>query len=165
VSTHEDASIHLSHKPVEFPKSQIVYSPGHASGGASRAIPGRVKISADVLDGQARDTIEIDEVFTLKMLGDTNERCVACEVVKLAGRRLVVKVSGYISSDTGIRIDCDDSFLLGEVLACWREGPGSEIFAAIELRQAMPRLTELARLRAKFSGATYPLDLVVRQSA
>jgi hypothetical protein len=151
---------------VEFPRSQSLYSSGQPSGSPSRSNSGRAKVSTTVLDGsQTRGKIEIDEIFTLKMLGDPDERCVACEVIKLAGRRLVVKVSGYVSRDAGIRIDCDDSFLLGEVLACWHEGPGSEIFAAIELRQAMPRLTELARLRAKFSGTACPLDLVVRQSA
>ena len=40
-----------------------------------------------------------------------------------------------LAQDTGVRIDCDDSLLLGYVLGCWRET--SATFIAIELEQAL----------------------------
>jgi hypothetical protein len=64
---------------------------------------------------------------------------------RLVGRTLIAQVSEYLKLETCVRIDCDDAFLLGEILDCWREGPAT--FAAIQLLQALTGLEELARLR------------------
>ena len=80
--------------------------------------------------------LQLDETFTLKVLGKTEERLVACKAAKVVGRRLIAKVSEHLRQDTCIRITCiridrNDSFLWGEVLGSWYEG--SAIFAAIEM--------------------------------
>src|SRR5437867_1115451 len=79
-----------------------------------------------------------EETFTMKVLGETHQRLVACKSAHVVGRRLIAKVSERLCPDTCIRIDHDNSFLWGEVLGCWSEG--SAIFAAIELKHALSGL-------------------------
>jgi hypothetical protein len=110
--------------------------------------------------------LQFDETFTLKVLGETEERLVACKAAKVVGRRLIARVSEHLCPDTCIQIDRDDSFLWGEVLGSWYEG--SAIFAAIEMNQALYGLDELARtLRDEFGGVRpqIRLELALRQCA
>ena len=104
----------------------------------------------------------LDETFTMQVLGETQQRLVACKAANVVGRRLIVKVSEHICQDTCIRIDRDDSFLWGEVLGCWYKG--SAIFAAIKLKHTLSGLDELARLRSKFRESA-PDPLAMRQCA
>jgi hypothetical protein len=78
------------------------------------------------------------------------------------GRKVLVKTSSPVSADTCIRIDCDDSLILGHVLGCWREN--LTIFAAIELEDALVGLSKLTRFHTRCSKLTTPeLALVPRR--
>jgi hypothetical protein len=90
--------------------------------------------------------LEVEEEFTFKVLLDEGGGHLASgTVAKLVGRRLIARVSEHLKPDTCVRIDCDDAFLLGEILGCWREE--SATFAAVELLQALTGLEKLTRLR------------------
>jgi hypothetical protein len=105
--------------------------------------------------------VEIKEKFAFRVLDEAGGHLASGRVVHLVGRRLIARVSEYLKSDTCVRIDCDDTFLLGEILGCWREGPAT--FAAVELLQALTGLEELARLQEKYWDSPQPLKPEVRQ--
>ena len=86
----------------------------------------------------------LGEEFLIRVLG-TEEFSVTCSLPKLAGRRLVGRLSAPVPVEACIEIDCDDALLLGEVLGIWREG--SSIFGAIEIQQALVGLDELKAIR------------------
>ena len=90
--------------------------------------------------------LEIEEVFILNVLGETGDHLVSGRAMKLIGRRLIAQVSEWLQPGSGIRIDCDDAFMLGEVLGSWREEDA--IFAALDLQQGVTRLAEWAARRA-----------------
>jgi len=85
--------------------------------------------------------VQLPERFVIRMLG-AKEQSIDGTGIKLVGRRLIARVAETMSAGELVRIDVQDAFLLGEVLGCWREG--SAVFAAIELQQALTRLSELA---------------------
>lgn len=114
------------------------------------------------IDNASERPLLFDETFTLKVLGETQQRLVGCKAANVVGRRLIAKVSEHLGRDTCIRIDRDNSFLWGEVLGCWYEG--SAIFAAIELKHTLSGLDELARLRSEFREST-AAPLALRQCA
>lgn len=107
--------------------------------------------------------LEIKEEFTLRVLDEAGEHTVSGRPVKLVGRRLIAQVSERLEPDTCVRIDCDDAFLHGETLGCWVERGST--FAAVELHQALTRLTELARLRRQSWDPESVLIRRRRQSA
>lgn len=86
--------------------------------------------------------VALPERFTIRILGPS-ARTVDGKAVGIIGRRLIVQVAESVPAGEAVRINAPDSFLLGEVLGCWRQ-PGA-IFAAVELQQALTRLSELAR--------------------
>ena len=62
------------------------------------------------------------------------------------GRRAEVRSECAVAPGTAVRIDLEDSMLLGEVAGCGSEGP---LFVTqIEVVQAIPSLSDLARLVA-----------------
>ena len=108
--------------------------------------------------------LEIEEEFTFRVLLDEGGgHSVSGKVAKLVGRRIIAQVSEYMKPDTCVRIDCDDAFLQGEILSCWREGPAT--FAAVELLEALTGLKELARLREEHWDSPLPLKPEVLQRA
>lgn len=100
--------------------------------------------------------VELAERFGIRVLGPS-ERTVDAAAIKLVGRRLIVQIGESLPAGEPVRIDAPDSFLLGEVLGCWRER--GAIFAAIEIEQALTGLSDLAR----WMGERGPMD--VRLSA
>src|SRR5579883_2414865 len=86
--------------------------------------------------------VNLPERFTLQILG-AGERTVEAKGLKLIGHGLIAQVSDFVNPEDCVRIDCQNAFLLGEVLGSWREGMTT--FAAIEVQQALTRLSELAR--------------------
>ena len=86
--------------------------------------------------------LEIQEKFTLTVLDTREKHTVAGRVVKLVGRRLIAQISEYLRTETCIRIDCSDAFLLGEVIGCWQEG---NVTCIIDFQQALVGLRELAK--------------------
>lgn len=107
------------------------------------------------LDANDR-TLELPERFVISAIGGT-EHQVNATGIKLVNRRLIARVSESLAAGECIRINARDSFVLGEVLGCWREGQA--VFAAIELQHALTRLAELAAMM----GTTDVLEL--RRSA
>ena len=66
-----------------------------------------------------RRAVEISEVFTLRSLDDGNGHLISGRVIhQLVGQKLIAKVSEDLKPGTCVRIDCEDAFVLGEVLAC-----------------------------------------------
>ena len=92
--------------------------------------------------------VEIKEKFAFRVLDEACGHLASGRVTQLVGRRLIAQVSEYLKPDTAAQIDCDDTFLLGEILGCWREGPAT--FAAVELLQGLTGLEELARLGEEY---------------
>lgn len=107
------------------------------------------------LESEVR-SLELPERFEIRVLGSTQDR-VDATAIKLVNRRLMARVAKTIAAGEAIRIDSRDAIVLGEVLACWREG--NAIVAAIDLQHALTRLSELAVL----FGAPGPVE--VRRSA
>jgi hypothetical protein len=89
--------------------------------------------------------LEIAEDFTLSVLGEDSGSRKKAQAIKIVGRRLIARVGERLSAGTAIRIDCEDAFLMGEVLGCWQER--GAIFIALDLHHALTRLAELAELR------------------
>ena len=85
--------------------------------------------------------VVLPEAFSVVVLGD-REHLVQARALKLIGRRLIAQVSEYLNAEDCVQIGCEDAFLLGEVLGSWREGDAT--FVAIELQQALTRLSQLA---------------------
>lgn len=101
--------------------------------------PAQTFVAVNSLDQPLR----IAEQLPLRVLEHDSERVVSAVTIKLVGRRLIFRVSEYLAPDTCVRIDCEDAFLLGETLGSWREGTAT--FAAVEIRQALTGLSELAQ--------------------
>jgi hypothetical protein len=78
----------------------------------------------------------------MRVLGE-RECVITAEPQKLIGNRLIARVSSAVRPGAGVRIDCPDSFVLGEVLGCWRDGA---IFTAIELLHQVTGLGPLPDL-------------------
>jgi hypothetical protein len=84
--------------------------------------------------------------FRMTLLTEDNtDSIIFCRAQHMHGRRLVAKLSEPVPRTACVRIDCEDSLLLGEVLDCWHEG--AAVVAVIELCQALTGLAELASLR------------------
>ena len=89
----------------------------------------------------AVDIVDIKENFAFRVLDDHGGHLASGRVAHLEDRRLIAQVSEYLKPDTCLRIDCDDAFLLGEILGCWREGLAT--FAAVKLLESLTGLVEL----------------------
>ena len=109
--------------------------------------------------------LEITEDFTLKILGENGSSPLQAQAIKIVGRRLIARVGERLSEGTALRIDCEDAFLLGEVLGCWQER--GAIFVALELRHALNRLAELAEMRQEWREPQSEVREIrtIRQSA
>lgn len=107
--------------------------------------------------------LEIEEEFTFKVLDEGGGRLASGTIAQLVGKRLIAQVSEYTKPDSCVQIDCNDAFLLGEIIGCWREGPA--IFVAVELLQALTGLKELARYKEECLHPAQPLRPRIRQMA
>jgi hypothetical protein len=89
-------------------------------------------------------SVEIREQFTLLSLDDSAGHLTTGKVIQLTGQRLIAQVSEPLKPDTCVKIGCEDAFVLGEILGCWRDQ--SETFAAVKLLQELSGLEELAEI-------------------
>jgi hypothetical protein len=62
----------------------------------------------------------------------------------LVGRRAELRSESAVTPGTAVRIDLEDSMLLGEVAGCGSEG--SLFVTQVEVVEAIPSLSDLARL-------------------
>src|SRR5258708_33510883 len=99
--------------------------------------------------------VDIKEKFVFRVLDDHGGHLASGRVAQLAGRRLIAQVSEHLKPDACVRIDCDDAFLLGETLGCWREGLAT--FAAVKLLESLTGLVELTAAREEYRDC--PQDL------
>ena len=78
---------------------------------------------------------ESTKKFAFRVLDVHGGHLASGRVVRLSGRTLIAQTSEHMRPDTCVRIDCDDAFLLGEVLGCWRDGPA--ILVAVKLLESL----------------------------
>jgi hypothetical protein len=88
--------------------------------------------------------VQIREQFTLVSLDESAGHLTSGRVIQLTGQRLIAQVSEPLRPDTCVKIGCEDAFVLGEILGCWRDQ--SETFAAVKLLQELSGLEELAEI-------------------
>jgi hypothetical protein len=86
-----------------------------------------------------------DQPVRLTLLG-TSQHTINAQMVKLAGRCANVKIDRAVAHGTAVRIDLNDSLLLGEVSTCVSESDG--FVAMIGIVEAIPSLSDLAKLVA-----------------
>lgn len=65
-------------------------------------------------------------------------------IVHLNGRDAKLQASQYIPTGSAIRIDLDDSMLLGEITGCISEQ--EQFGIAVNITEAIPSMSDLARL-------------------
>ena len=89
--------------------------------------------------------------FRIHVLAE-REYTIVGEATQLAGNRLLAKLSEAVPRNSGVRIECEDSYLLAEVVTCWSaEGV---IFGVMELRHQLTGLAELAALHQEYTEAS-----------
>jgi hypothetical protein len=74
----------------------------------------------------------------------TEERVSTGRIVNLSGRGACIAIERNVPVGAALRIDLNDSMLLGEVCHC--RPVGSEYHIGIELSQVIPSMTDLAKL-------------------
>ena len=107
--------------------------------------------------------VAIREDFTLKILGDGSGRLVSGTVIQLIGQRLFAQISEHVNPATSVRIDCDDAFVLGEILGRWPEQ--SATVAVVKLLQELSGLEELAEVCGEPTALPEPLKAKVLKRA
>lgn len=86
-----------------------------------------------------------EQTVRLNVLGAAPQT-IPAQLRILVGRRAELRSESAVAPGTAVRIDLEDSMLLGEVAGCIPEG---SLFAAqIEVVEAIPSLSDLARLVA-----------------
>ena len=86
-----------------------------------------------------------EESVRLNVLG-ASPQTIPAQLRILVGRRAELRSECAVTPGTAVRIDLEDSMLLGEVAGCGTEG--SLFVTQIEVVQAIPSLSDLARLVA-----------------
>jgi hypothetical protein len=84
-------------------------------------------------------------------------------IVKLAGRMAIITVNRHVAPGAPLRIDFDDSMLLGEVWSCESEATGHRI--TVQVSDAVPRLSDLARLVSAVMSTSQGVGSVEKLSA
>lgn len=87
-----------------------------------------------------------DQPILLTVLGGAAPRQMPARMVQMSGRRAQLCMSEAIACGTPLKIQTDDSMLLGEVSACGAD-MGS-FFALVEIQDAIPSMSALAKLVA-----------------
>ena len=88
-----------------------------------------------------------DQPVRLNVLGGISPRVMAASMAHLSGRYAELSVAEVIASDAAVKIELDDSMLLGEVVACTSRDGGGYV-ARIQVVEAIPSMSDLARLVA-----------------
>ena len=66
------------------------------------------------------------------------------EIVQMKNRAAILRFEEAVAYDTPIRLDFDDSLVLGEVIACVPEG--TSFLVSLEVVEAIASVSDLARL-------------------
>jgi hypothetical protein len=91
---------------------------------------------------------QTDQAIVVTIMGDPEIRMDA-RVKNASGRGLGLMVGAAVTPGAAIRIEIDDSIVLGEAIYCRGEGGGH--FVGVELDQVLVGLMELGRILEGFS--------------
>jgi hypothetical protein len=100
------------------------------------------------MDKRREPRFEADQAVTLTVLGDCPSKQPAI-VRNASSRGLAIEVSHWIPPGSALKIEFDDSVVLGEAVYC-RNGTGKHL-VGVELDQVLCGLTELGRKLQEFS--------------
>jgi len=101
------------------------------------------------MDQRREPRFTADQPVTLTVLTDPRRR-VDGRVSNASGRGLGVVTAARVEPGAALKIEIDDSVVLGEAIYCRREH--DEYFIGVELDQVLVGLTELGRRLAAFTG-------------
>ena len=73
----------------------------------------------------------------------------AARIRNISGRGIGLEFEVPVAPGTALKVELDDSLLLGEVIYCRSEG--ASYYAGVELEQAMNGLAELSRIVSAFA--------------
>ena len=85
------------------------------------------------------------------LAGEAGEK-IDARIIELSGHGIRLTASRPVQAGQPVRIDLEDSLLLGEVCYCHR-GDGEYVFG-VSLEQAIASLSEVARLVQSIAGQT-----------
>ncbi|MEZ5351179.1 MAG: PilZ domain-containing protein [Bryobacteraceae bacterium] len=113
---------------------------------------GRDDGSVDRAGGEQRrePRMGLDQAVAIGELSEDGVRMRLGWVVDLSGRGAAVRMEDPMSPGTLVRMQWDDTLLLGEVCYCVAEGDRYRV--GLELRHSLTHLAELERLRARLLG-------------
>lgn len=93
--------------------------------------------------------LALDQAVRITCL-DENRHVVVGRAVNLSGRGIRVLLPDGLRAGQPVRVDVDDTLLLGEV--CYCEPGEKEFVVGIEIDQALGSLSDLARLNRALLG-------------
>jgi hypothetical protein len=88
------------------------------------------------------------------------KRTVACSFGERDGKRLTLTAGERIPLSTAVSVEYNDALFLGEVVACFPNGDGFELF--VEVEQVLGGLSSLMVLRSRLLGEPEPLTATTR---
>ena len=100
------------------------------------------------MDQRREPRFEADQSIVVTILGEQPTR-LAARVRNTSGRGLGLAMSRAVNPGAAIRIEIDDSVVLGEAVYCRGESEG--YFIGVELDQVLVGLTELSRRLSAFA--------------
>jgi hypothetical protein len=114
------------------------------------------------MDQRREPRLKADQSVVVTVLGD-HEIQYAGTILNASGRGLAIEIGSAVAPGTAIKIELDDSILLGEAVYC--KGGQASYLLGVELDQVLCGLTELAKKLQEFareeqSGTevAYPAD-------
>jgi PilZ domain len=100
------------------------------------------------MDQRREPRFEADQPVVVTVLTDPEVRMDA-QVKNASGRGLGLITAGPVKPGDAVRIEIEDSMVLGEAIYCRRDNEGH--FIGVELDQVLVGLTELGRILEGFS--------------
>jgi hypothetical protein len=99
-------------------------------------------------DRRTQPRLNLDQPVVVTMLGD-NPFCLPGRVVNVSGRGMRIAIPSPLPDGAAVRVDWENSLVLGEVRYCAKEG--SWYMLGIEMEHGLPDLASLARLAERIS--------------
>ena len=97
----------------------------------------------------------VDQPIYVTLLGEPESRLPAT-VKNSSGRGMGLAMANPVPIGTAVKIECDDSILLGEALYC--RDDGGTFFVGVELEHALYGLVELGRILREFAEESSGLE-------
>lgn len=102
----------------------------------------------------------VDMPVTVAVLGSEKPATVPGRILDISGRGLLLQLPLQAQCGAPIRVETDDTLLLGEVCRC---EPGGEHWrVAVQVRHCLKGLAELASLNRALLGTETPAPDLVR---